>query len=106
VVVDEALETKSDTDFLDLEKTQELESCLQRGRPYATSTSLDPGVQGMVQKLGAEDSLDYYDLDVELELQDLDPPIEVVRVELAFPHAQLFEDARLNFLIETDKSET
>jgi hypothetical protein len=91
VVVDEVFETKSATDFLDLEKTQELESSLQRGRPYVT---LDSGVQGMVQKLGAEDSLDYDDLDVEVELQDLDPPIEGVRVELAFPQAQLFEEAR------------
>ena len=94
-MADEAVEWGADVDLLDLEQTRELESCLQRGRPYAnlTASELDrcwvPAFRAWFRSRGAEDGLGYYDLDIEMELRGLEPPVQIVRAELALSHAQL-----------------
>jgi len=83
------------TDFLDVEMTRETEAYLRRGRinanlPAGDLNSLwEAAFVAWFRSRGAEDRLGYYDLDIELELRGLEPPIEVVRAELARAHAQL-----------------
>ncbi len=83
------------TDFLDIEMTRETEAYLRRGRinanlPAGDLNSLwEAAFVAWFRSRGAEDRLGYYDLDIELELRGLEPPIEVVRAELARAHAQL-----------------
>jgi hypothetical protein len=83
------------TDFLDIEMTREVESYLHRGRVHADLPNGELNNLWTVafiawfRSRAAEDSLGYYDLDVELELRELEPPIEVVRAELARAHTQL-----------------
>ncbi|WP_159014064.1 hypothetical protein [Acidisoma sp. S159] len=82
-------------DLLDIEMTREMEAYLRRGRVDANLS--DGELEGLwtaafmawFRNRAAEDSLGYYDLDVELELRCLEPPIEVVHSELARAHAQL-----------------
>jgi hypothetical protein len=120
-VADEAPKLNAFTELLVSEMTRELESYLERGRPHANLTVSDlnslwaPAFGAWFRSRGADDSLGYYDLDIELELRGLEPPLEVVHAELASAHAQLgvnvdgrtaaITERMLHFLRAADGSE-
>jgi hypothetical protein len=94
-VASNASSRKPAIDFLDIEMTREVESYLHRGRVHANLPNGElnnlwtVAFTAWFRSRAAEDRLGYYDLDVELELRGLEPPIEVVRAELARAHTQL-----------------
>lgn len=83
------------TEFLDIEVTREPEAYLRRGRIHANlpdgelNSLWEAAFVAWFRSRGAQDRLGYYDLDIELELRGLEPPIEVVHAELARAHAKL-----------------
>jgi hypothetical protein len=120
-LADEAPKPNLFTELLDSEMTRELESYLHRGRPHANLTVGDlnslwaPAFGAWFRSRGADDSLGYYDLDIEMELRGLEPPLEAVHAELALAHAQLgmnvsgrnpaITERMLHFLRAADGSE-
>jgi hypothetical protein len=120
-VADEAPKLNPVTKLLVTEMTRELESYLHRGRPHANLTVSDlnslwaPAFGAWFRSRGTDDSLGYYDLDIELELRGLEPPIEAIHAEFALAHSQLgidvdgqsaaINERMLDFLRAADGSE-
>ena len=98
-MADEAVERGAEVDLLDLRTDARIRIHLQRGRPCANLTAgeLDrfwiPAFRAWFRSRGAEDELGYYDLDIEMELRGLEPPVEIVRTELALSHARIAANA-------------
>jgi hypothetical protein len=79
----------------ELQTTREIESYLQRGRAHKDLT-VDELNSRWVSAFrmwfgsrGAEDTLGYYDLDIELELRGLEPPGDAIQAVFARARAQL-----------------